>query len=239
MSNYYLLFLPPDVISRNVSYSQPRINLNVAAAQLQVDDRILLVQNEHGSILPFVYTVTYVNRSAGTLTLQREESLNRAIGWGEAIKLLDAIHVQFASSGTANLSRSDFEQIVAKMGGMHMEEKALLEHIQSYIRARGYYFEDETLYNYHICLKTRPFIILAGLSGTGKSKLSQLYAEALGHKPHYLRLPVRPNWNDDRYLLGYLNTLTGEYSTEPAIEFIMEANEDQDNLYFFPIISSL
>jgi energy-coupling factor transporter ATP-binding protein EcfA2 len=233
MSNYYLLFLPQDVISKNVSYDQPRINLNVAAAQLQVDDKILLVQNEHGSILPFVYTVTYVNRGAGTLTLQREEFHNRAIGWGEVIKVLDTLHPQFASSGTANLNRDDFEQIVGKMGGKRMEEKALLEHIQSYIRARGYYFEDETLYNYHICLKTRPFIILAGLSGTGKSKLSQLYAEALGHKSHYMCLPVRPNWNDDRYLLGYLNTLTGEYSTEPAVEFIMEANEDQDNLYFF------
>ncbi len=233
MSNYYLLFLPPDVISKNVSYDQPRINLNVATVQLQVDDKILLVTKQNGSILPFVYIVTYVNRSAGTLTLRREELHNRVIGWGEVIKLLDAIRVQFASSGTANLSRSDFEQIVGKMGGKRMEEKALLKHIQSYIRARGYYFDDETLYNYHICLKTRPFVILAGLSGTGKSKLSQLYAEALGHKQHYLRLPVRPNWNDDRYLLGHLNTITGEYFTEPAIEFIMEANEDEDNLYFF------
>jgi 5-methylcytosine-specific restriction endonuclease McrBC GTP-binding regulatory subunit McrB len=76
-------------------------------------------------------------------------------------------------------------------------------------------------------------VILAGLSGTGKSKLSQLYAEALGHKQRYLRLPVRPNWNDDRYLLGHLNVITGDYVTEPAVEFILEANQDQDQLYFF------
>src|SRR5947209_10884462 len=117
-----------------------------------------------------------------------------------------------------------------------LKEKNLLFFIKRYIAARCYYFDDETIYNYHICLKTRPFVILAGLSGTGKSKLSQLYAEAIGHtvqNKRYLRLAVRPNWNDDRYLLGYLNSITGEYVTEPAVDFIIKAEEDRDNLYFF------
>ena len=114
-----------------------------------------------------------------------------------------------------------------------MDEKDLLKAVQSYITARGYYFDEETLYNYHICLKTRPFVILAGISGTGKSKLAQLYAEALGNRTRYLRLPVRPNWSDDRYLLGYFDTISGEYITEPAVEFLLEANADEDQLYFF------
>ena len=238
MSKYYLLTIPSDVIHKNVAYDQPRINLNLNIAQLQVDDKILLVRGDslNGSILPFVYTVIYTNRGAGTVTLQLEELHNRVVNMAN-IATLDAVrnvsNVLNVIQNTLQPTRDEFERIIREMGGKRMEEKALLEHIQSYIRARGYYFDDETLYNYHICLKTRPFIILAGLSGTGKSKLSQLYAEALGHKSHYLRLPVRPNWNDDRYLLGHLNTITGEYFTEPAVEFIMEANENEDNLYFF------
>lgn len=238
MSNYYLLPIPSDVIHKNVAYDQPRINLNLNIAQLQVDDKIFLIRGDsmNGSILPFLYTITYINRGTGTVTLQLEELHNRAISVAE-LATLDVIRsISNASNVLQNalqLTRGDFEHIIGKMGGKRLEEKALLEHIQRYIKARGYYFDDETLYNYHICLKTRPFIILAGLSGTGKSKLSQLYAEALGHKSHYLRLPVRSNWNDDRYLLGHLNTLTGEYFTEPAVEFIMEANADEDNLYFF------
>jgi energy-coupling factor transporter ATP-binding protein EcfA2 len=113
------------------------------------------------------------------------------------------------------------------------EEEEVLAHVQEYILRRGYYFEKEVLYNYHISLKTRPFVILAGLSGTGKSKLSQLYAEALGHKAHYLRLAVRPNWDDDRYLLGHFNTITGTYVTETALDFILEANKQSHNLFFF------
>ncbi|BCL80056.1 hypothetical protein ccbrp13_25210 [Ktedonobacteria bacterium brp13] len=111
------------------------------------------------------------------------------------------------------------------------EESEVLDYVKDYIRESGYYFDDETLYNYHICLKTRPFVILAGLSGTGKSKLAQLYAEALGQDSTFMRLPVRPNWNDDRYLLGHLNTVTGDYVTESAVEFILAANANQKKLY--------
>lgn len=115
-----------------------------------------------------------------------------------------------------------------------LSEKELLDHIELYLRAKGYYFDKETIYNYHICLKTRPFVLLAGLSGTGKSKLSQLYAEAIGHSldnKRYLRLPVRPNWNDDRYILGYFDFISREYITEPALDFIIRASEDRNNLY--------
>src|SRR5205823_5993277 len=116
------------------------------------------------------------------------------------------------------------------------KEGELLHLIKRFIAGKGYYFDDETINNYHICLKTRPFVILAGLSGTGKSKLSQLYAESMGHNiqnKRYLRLAVRPSWNDDRFLLGYHNSITGEYATEPALDFIMRAEEDRENLYFF------
>ena len=138
--------------------------------------------------------------------------------------------------GINRISEEEFGQIVALMAGPRVTESDLMIHIRDYINARGYYFDDETVANYHICLKTRPFVILAGLSGTGKSKLSQLYAEALGHttrEGRYLRVAVRPSWNDDRYLLGYLNTLTGEYVAEPALDFIIRAEEDRENLYFF------
>jgi len=140
------------------------------------------------------------------------------------------------SPGVNSIQPEEFSKIVEMMGDLRPSEMQLLEHIKKYIAARGYYFDDETIFNYHICLKTRPLVILAGLSGTGKSKLSQLYAEAIGHtvqNGHYLRLAVRPSWNDDRYLLGYHNTITGEYVSEPALDFLVRAEEDRNNLYFF------
>jgi len=234
MSNYYLLFLSPNVVQEYISYDQTRITLHHFEAYIQVEDRLLLVRvSDDDTLLPFVYQIRSVNRNAETVTIQIQEVYNQAISLAKLPPLLNFSLPRELRSGFMSLSPDAFNHALDAMGGKRMEEKALLDYIKRYITARGYYFDDETLANYHICLKTRPFVILAGLSGTGKSKLSQLYAEALGHKQHYLRLPVRPNWNDDRYLLGYLNAITGEYVTEPAIEFILEANQDQDNLYFF------
>lgn len=233
MSKYYLLFIQPDFIQHYISHATPRFTLHHAAQYLQEDDRILPVRlGENKTILPFEYRIISINRNAGTLTLQLEAIQNQTIDLHELVELKTAGQ-HYTEYDSVPVTQIQFERIIARMGGPRMDEKTLLDSVQRYITARGYYFDDETLYNYHICLKTRPFVILAGISGTGKSKLSQLYAEALGNRTRYLRLPVRPNWSDDRYLLGYFDTITGEYITEPAVEFLLEANADEDNLHFF------
>lgn len=196
-------------------------------------DTIVIALGRDGGyemIEPYLFKMTNISKKWITVQLERaylkhvpidtvRSILNRALGDGGNL-----------------LEPAEQEAILAQMGGVKLTEAQLLDHVRHYISARGYYFPDEAIYNYHICLKTRPFVILAGLSGTGKSKLSQLYGEALGHtvkNGRYLRLAVRPSWNDDRYLLGYLSTITGEYITEPAVEFMMQAEQDRDNLYFF------
>jgi hypothetical protein len=233
MSKYYLLFIQPDFVHQYISHNTSRLNIHHSAQYLQEDDTILPVRlgREKKTILPFVYNIVAINRTAGTLTLQLKTIQNQAVDLNDLTEL-NTSGQNYTQYDSIPVNQNQFERIIARMGGLRMEEKLLLDSIERYITARGYYFDRETLYNYHICLKTRPFVILAGLSGTGKSKLSQLYAEALGQQSHFKRLPVRPNWNDDRYLLGHLNTITGEYITEPAIEFLFEASADEDNLYF-------
>jgi energy-coupling factor transporter ATP-binding protein EcfA2 len=229
MSNY-LMFITPETARQFVSHAMSRFTLPYPTSSLQQDDRIILARvGARDMALPFIYKITATNRTAGNMTLEQVTILNRACSLSE-LQLRD---LNSSVQNNLQLTQERFESIVQQMGGPRVDEKTLLENIERYITARGYYFERETLLNYHICLKTRPFVILAGLSGTGKSKLSQLYAEALGHKTHYLRLPVRPNWSDDHYLLGYFNTITNRYMTAPAVEFLLKANADEDNLYLF------
>lgn len=198
-----------------------------------IGDQVLVASGRVDSyewVETHIYEIAAVKKSGVTLKLVRSH-LNLV-----AVDKVRAILNRAFSDGGNSLSPDEFQAIVALMGSQRPTETLLLEHIQRYITARGYYFSDETLANYHICLKTRPLVILAGLSGTGKSKLSQLYAEALGHNVQngrYLRVAVRPSWNDDRFLLGYLNSITGDYVTEPPLEFIIQAEKDRNNLYFF------
>lgn len=51
-----------------------------------------------------------------------------------------------------------------------------------YLKENGYYFNKETVENYLLSLKVKPFVILTGNSGTGKTKLSQLFANYSARK---------------------------------------------------------
>lgn len=238
MSNYFLLFIPQETTQQYISHLVPHFTLPYPDSNFQQDDKIIPVRAGSGAmVLPFIYRIVSTNRTAGNITLEQIAILNRSCFLKHlrlfGFNINGGLQINTSRQNELQLTQERFESAVQQMGGERVDENTLLTHIEQYITESGYYFERETLLNYHICLKTRPFVILAGLSGTGKSKLSQLYAEALGHKTHYLRLPVRPNWNDDHYLLGYFNTITNTYMTAPAVEFLLEANADEDNLYLF------
>ena len=45
---------------------------------------------------------------------------------------------------------------------------------------------------------------------------------------NYVVVPVRPDWVDNRGLLGYLNPLTDEYSTTPFLNLLLRAREEEE-----------
>jgi hypothetical protein len=111
-----------------------------------------------------------------------------------------------------------------------------------YFKAKGFQFTEEQVVAFYAALKTKGFMILSGLSGTGKTKLAQLFAELLcpcekcqkgeGHnvcdKCTHLFLSVRPDWRDSKALLGYYNPLTERYESTPLREFLLRAAKDYD-----------
>jgi len=98
--------------------------------------------------------------------------------------------------------------------GQPPAEGDFLIQFQQVVKRRGFTFALEDLINLHACVKTGGLTILAGPSGTGKSSLPRLYAEALGCLDEYLHVPVRPDWLDDRDLIGAFNAIAGRF--EPA-----------------------
>lgn len=42
----------------------------------------------------------------------------------------------------------------------------------------------------------------------------------------YLIVPVGSNWTDGKHIIGYLNAISGKYSSTPALEFMAESNRD-------------
>lgn len=58
-----------------------------------------------------------------------------------------------------------------------MSENLQVDSFYRYLISNGYYFDMDLIENYLLSLKVKPFEILTGNSGTGKTKLSQLFAQ--------------------------------------------------------------
>lgn len=95
-----------------------------------------------------------------------------------------------------------------------------------YLLDKGYYFDKETVENYLLSLKVKPFVILTGNSGTGKTKLSQLFAQYLNQKDNYKIIPVGANWTENRHILGYFNIIKNEPQYTPAYHLIEKSQSE-------------
>jgi 5-methylcytosine-specific restriction protein B len=95
--------------------------------------------------------------------------------------------------------------------------------------ARGYNFEPWQIAAFVTCLRTKPFVILAGISGTGKSKLPALVGELTG--AHVDLIPVRPDWTDSADLLGYTN-LQGSFVPGRLLTIARDAQDHPERKHF-------
>lgn len=105
-----------------------------------------------------------------------------------------------------------------------------VERISSYIKSKGFTYEKGLIENFYLALKSKPFVILAGTSGTGKSKLARLFAEAVGANAdngRFKLIPVRPDWSDSTDLLGYRD-LNSKFHKGILTSIILKAKESPE-----------
>lgn len=72
----------------------------------------------------------------------------------------------------------------------------------------------------------KPFLLLAGISGTGKTRFVREQARATDSAlNNYCLVPVRPDWHEPSDLLGYTSRLSGhaEYVITDVLTFIVKA----------------
>ena len=88
-------------------------------------------------------------------------------------------------------------------------------------------------WNYLSALKTKPFLLLAGISGTGKSRIVREFAykscpdylrDRDGTTPgNYCMVEVKPNWHDSTELLGYWSNINKRYTFTKFVKFLVKA----------------
>ncbi|MBW0252606.1 AAA family ATPase [Cellulomonas sp. PS-H5] len=102
--------------------------------------------------------------------------------------------------------------------------------MQRFIASRGFSFDPWQVAAYVTAVRTKPFVILAGVSGTGKSALPRLVAQATGGVIH--AVPVRPDWSDSSDLLGYQG-LDGTFRPGSLLRVAADAQLRPTEQFFF------
>ncbi|MCR4811876.1 MAG: AAA family ATPase [Bacteroidales bacterium] len=96
---------------------------------------------------------------------------------------------------------------------------------------------------YLTALRTKPFMLLAGISGTGKSRIVREMAKACwkegdpeygkNHPRNFCMVQVKPNWHDSSELIGYVSRLNGEkFVVGPFLRFLAAAIKEPEVPYF-------
>ena len=117
-----------------------------------------------------------------------------------------------------------------------------LAKIEQTISELGGFYPGAEVRRFHVglnFLERKHFVILSGLSGTGKTLLPLMYARAVHGLPDmeapdpFLSVcPVRPEWTDPTGLTGYYDVLSNRYIVPPFLEAVMLATAHADSPVF-------
>lgn len=114
--------------------------------------------------------------------------------------------------------------------------------IEASVKALGGFYPGGEIRRFHAAmnfLDHKHFVILSGLSGTGKTQLALKYARAVhglganeAKDPLLFVCPVRPEWTDPTGLTGYADVLSNRYVVPPFLEAVLVATAHRDSPVF-------
>ena len=109
-------------------------------------------------------------------------------------------------------------------------EISWLNHIKKSAERSGLYFTKRQIYAFHTAQKIHnmsPLVVLAGISGTGKSELPKNYAIYGGM--HFLSIPVKPDWDSPASLFGYYNSIEKRFEATELLRAMWQMDNSYNN----------
>ncbi len=213
---------------------------NVPETQWDIKNKKTISEyfNEKYSIKPYRYGASFIFKVYHVNNMPSGEVLDKDLN-----SIIEIYRSQFQSESFKtnkveklefNTRKSDFktyrpEYVIEKS---EFKIETLIQNIAS----SGLLYSDKLVTRFCASLLTKPFVILTGLSGSGKTKLAQAFVQWICQdEEQYRIIPVGADWTNREPLLGYPNALNPEEYVKPdngVLDLIIRANENQELPHF-------
>lgn len=167
-----------------------------------------------------------------TASARRSLLAREFIGWLGALAGQEKIHEIPVWDDAETLKSSMYR----------MPSSIPVEDIEAAVKSQGGHYPNGEVRRFHAALNFlnhKHFVILSGLSGTGKTQLALKYARAIHgltedteSDPLIFECPVRPEWTDPTGLTGYYDVLTNRYVVPPFLEAVLVATAHRESPVF-------
>lgn len=116
------------------------------------------------------------------------------------------------------------------------DKDKMINEFYNYTKSCNLCYSIDDINNFYTCVSSSQLIILAGMSGTGKTKLPLKFADYFNMNEEngkLLFLPVSPSFTEPSDVLGYLNPTTGIYNPSETrlVDFLKHAEEYNDEMH--------
>ena len=156
----------------------------------------------------------------------------------------DAVGLNMSGGGAYTIGYKFFDECLKKNPGISVSG-IKIQSRESNVNPLTHQRLIKTLYRPYItAIKSKPFLLLAGISGTGKSRIVRELARACwnegtpeyeAQKPsNFEMIQVKPNWHDSTELMGYVSRVSGKpvYIIGDFLRFITRAWENLEVPHF-------
>lgn len=180
---------------------------------------------EYFSKKPERYGASFIHRVYDVNNLPDEKTLE-----ADLIKIIEEYKLQF--------NESKIEKVTMK------KKKFSINDYHNDVLKSGLIFSDTLINRFVSSLLTKPFVLLTGLSGSGKTKIAQSFVQWICQdKSQYKIIPVGADWTNREPLLGYPNGLNQEEYITPdsgALNLIITAAKIENaNKPYFLILDEM
>lgn len=122
-----------------------------------------------------------------------------------------------------------------------LEPNFQFQEIYNTISNSHFSFSKEIIRDLHLnltALDDKHFVLLSGISGTGKTQLCRLYTNAVygleyeSENPYFTIIPVRPDWTDASALFGYYSSFEKRYVKTEFLNVLLNALKEREKPHF-------